>query len=161
MENTIYQYSALNNQGEEIALNKFKGKVVLITNTASACGFTPQYEGLQRLYEEYQQQGLAVLAFPCNQFGQQEKGNNDEIQQFCNLRFNIKFPLFAKVNVNGNNAHPLFTFLKNAAPGILGTKAIKWNFTKFLINRQGEVIKRFAPTVKPEMIKADIEKLLA
>ena len=161
MENSIYQYSALNNQGEEVALSKFKGKVILITNTASACGFTPQYEGLQRLYEEYQQQGLEVLAFPCNQFGKQEKGSNEDIQQFCNLRFNIKFPLFAKIEVNGDNAHPLFTFLKHQAPGILGTKAIKWNFTKFLINRQGEVIKRFAPTVKPEMIKEDIEKHLA
>jgi glutathione peroxidase len=161
MENSIYQFTVLNNQGENISLAQFKGKVVLIVNTASDCGFTPQYEGLQHLYEEYQQQGLEILAFPCNQFGKQEKGTNEEIKQFCDLRFNIKFPLFAKVDVNGEQAHPLFTFLKTKAPGILGSKAIKWNFTKFLVNRQGEVVKRFAPTVKPEMIKADIEKLLA
>ncbi len=160
MKNTIYQYTALNNQGEDVSLAQFKGKVVLIVNTASACGFTPQYQGLQNLYEEYQQQGLEVLAFPCNQFGQQEKGSNDDIKQFCDLRFNIKFSLFSKIAVNGEHSHPLFNFLKQQAPGILGTKAIKWNFTKFLVNRQGKVVKRFAPTVKPEMIKADIEKCL-
>jgi len=160
MKNTIYQYTALNNQGENVSLAQFKGKVVLIVNTASACGFTPQYQGLQNLYEEYQQQGLEVLAFPCNQFGQQEKGSDDDIKQFCDLRFNIKFPLFSKIAVNGEHSHPLFNFLKQQAPGILGTKAIKWNFTKFLVNRQGKVVKRFATTVKPEMIKADIEKCL-
>jgi len=157
---TIYPFSALNNKNENIELKDYQGKVLLIVNTASACGFTPQYEGLQLLYAEHQAQGLEVLAFPCNQFKQQEKGNNEEIQEFCDLRFNIKFPLFDKVDVNGDNAHPLFTFLKYQAPGILGSKSIKWNFTKFLINKQGLVVKRYAPTTKPENIKADIEKLL-
>jgi len=157
---TVYPFSARNNKDENIELKYYQGKVMLIVNTASACGFTPQYEGLQRLYAELQAQGLEVLAFPCNQFKQQEKGSNEEIQQFCDLTFNIKFPLFDKIDVNGDNAHPLFTFLKAKAPGILGTKSIKWNFTKFLINKKGEVVKRYAPTSKPESIKADIEKLL-
>jgi glutathione peroxidase len=158
---TVYPFSALNNKNENIELKDYQGKVMLIVNTASACGFTPQYEGLQALYAEHQAQGLEVLAFPCNQFKQQEKGNNEEIQQFCDLTFNIKFPLFDKIDVNGDNTHPLFTFLKAQAPGILGSKSIKWNFTKFLINKKGEVVKRYAPTTKPESIKADIEKLLS
>ncbi len=157
---TVYSFSALNNKNEKIELKDYQGKVMLIVNTASACGFTPQYVGLQLLYADHQAQGLEVLAFPCNQFKQQEKGNNEEIQQFCDLRFNIKFPLFDKVDVNGDNTHPLFTFLKSQAPGILGSKSIKWNFTKFLVNKQGQVVKRYAPTTKPESIKADIEKLL-
>jgi len=161
MTDSIYQFSAQNNKGETVELNDFQNKVMLIVNTASACGFTPQYKGLQSLYGEYQSQGLEVLAFPCNQFKQQEKGNNEEIQQFCDLTFNIKFPLFDKIDVNGDNAHPLFTFLKAQAPGILGSKSIKWNFTKFLVNKEGTVIQRYAPTTKPESIKADIEKLLA
>jgi glutathione peroxidase len=157
---TVYPFSALNNKNENVELRDYQGKVLLIVNTASACGFTPQYEGLQLLYADHQAQGLEVLAFPCNQFKQQEKGNNEEIQQFCDLRFNIKFPLFDKVDVNGDNTHPLFTFLKSQAPGILGSKSIKWNFTKFLVNKQGQVVKRYAPTTKPRSIKADIEKLL-
>lgn len=158
---TVYPFSALNNKNENIELKDYQGKVMLIVNTASACGFTPQYEGLQVLYAEHQAQGLEVLAFPCNQFKQQEKGNNEEIQQFCDLTFNIKFPLFDKIDVNGDNTHPLFAFLKVQAPGILGSKSIKWNFTKFLVNKKGEVVKRYAPTTKPESIKADIEKLLS
>ena len=156
----IYQFSAQNNKGESIELNQFSNKVVLIVNTASACGFTPQYKGLQDLYKTYQAQGLEILAFPCNQFKQQESGSDEEIQQFCDLHFNIKFPLFAKVDVNGDNAHPLFVYLKQKAPGLLGSKGIKWNFTKFLVNKQGEVIKRYAPTTKPEDITDDIKALL-
>jgi len=158
---TVYPFSALNNKDENIELKSYQGKVMLIVNTASACGFTPQYEGLQLLYAEHQAQGLEVLAFPCNQFKQQEKGNNEEIQQFCDLTFNIKFPLFDKIDVNGDNTHPLYSFLKAQAPGILGSKSIKWNFTKFLVNKKGEVVKRYAPTTKPENIKADIKKLLS
>ncbi|MBL4909967.1 MAG: glutathione peroxidase [Alteromonadaceae bacterium] len=160
MSDSIYQFDVKNNLGEEVSLEQYQGKTLLIVNTASACGFTPQYQGLQALYEKYQQQGLEILAFPCNQFGKQEKGSNEEIKSFCDLRFNIKFPLFDKVEVNGDNAHPLYNYLKAQAPGILGSKGIKWNFTKFLINNEGKVIKRFAPTVKPEALTADIEKLL-
>lgn len=160
MSNNIYQFSAKNTLGETIELTDYKNKVVLIVNTASDCGFTPQYKGLQNLYQKHQAQGLEVLAFPCNQFKQQEKGSDEEIKKFCDLRFNIKFPLFSKVDVNGENTHPLFNFLKTQAPGILGSKNIKWNFTKFLINKEGHVIKRYAPTTKPEAIEADIEKLL-
>jgi len=160
MSNNIYQFSAKDTLGESIELSSYKNKVLLIVNTASDCGFTPQYKGLQNLYQKHQAQGLEVLAFPCNQFKQQEKGNDEEIKQFCDLRFNIKFPLFGKIDVNGDNAHPLFNFLKTQAPGVLGSKGIKWNFTKFLINKEGEVIKRYAPTTKPEAIETDIEKLL-
>ncbi|PKG82214.1 glutathione peroxidase [Colwellia sp. 75C3] len=156
----IYQFSVQNNQQETVELTQFTDKVVLIVNTASNCGFTPQYQGLQSLHDSFQAKGFEVLAFPCNQFKQQEAGSNEEIQQFCDLRFNIKFPLFNKIDVNGDNAEPLFNYLKNEAPGILGSKSIKWNFTKFLVNRQGEVVKRYAPTTKPEAITADIEKLL-
>jgi len=160
MTNTVYQFSAYNNKNETVELNNYQGKVLLIVNTASACGFTPQYKGLQTLYADHQAQGLEVLAFPCNQFKQQEQGTNEEIQQFCDLQFNIKFTLFDKIDVNGDNAHPLFTFLKAQAPGLLGSKGIKWNFTKFLVNRKGEVIKRYAPTTKPEDIESDIKDLL-
>jgi len=160
MNNSLYQINVKTNANEEISLEQYKGKTLLIVNTASDCGFTPQYQGLQALYEQYKDQGLEILAFPCNQFGKQEKGNNEEIKSFCDLRFNIKFPLFDKIEVNGENAHPLYNFLKTQAPGILGSKAIKWNFTKFLVNNQGEVLKRFAPTVKPEALTTDIEKLL-
>jgi glutathione peroxidase len=156
----IYQFSAQNINNEVVELSQFTDKVLLVVNTASDCGFTPQYEGLQNLYTQLSGQGFEVLAFPCNQFKHQESGSNAEIQQFCDLRFNIKFPLFDKIEVNGDNTHPLFTYLKQQAPGILGSKSIKWNFTKFLVNRQGEVIKRYAPTTKPEDITADIEKLL-
>jgi len=160
MTTNIYQFSAKDHAGETIELSNYKNKVMLIVNTASDCGFTKQYVGLQNLYQKHQAQGLEVLAFPCNQFKQQEKGSNEEIKQFCDLRFNIKFPLFGKVDVNGDNTHPLFSFLKTQAPGILGSKGIKWNFTKFLVNKDGKVIKRYAPTTKPEAIAVDIEKIL-
>ncbi|MFT5852495.1 MAG: glutathione peroxidase [Colwellia sp.] len=160
MSNNIYQFSAKSNLGESVGLTSYEGKVILIVNTASDCGFTPQYQGLQTLYQQHQAQGLEILAFPCNQFKQQESGSDEDIKQFCDLRFNIKFPLFSKIDVNGDNAHPLFDYLKTQAPGLLGSKGIKWNFTKFLINREGEVIKRYAPSTKPEDIEADIIKLL-
>tara|TARA_B100000767_G_C19655393_1_gene488641 strand:+ start:389 stop:880 length:492 start_codon:yes stop_codon:yes gene_type:complete len=157
---SIYQFDAINNRGESVALSDFKGKVLLIVNTASACGFTPQYAGLEQLHKDHQAQGLQVLAFPCNQFGKQEKGSNDEIKGFCDLNFNISFPLMDKIEVNGDNTHPLYEYLKKSAPGILGSKNIKWNFTKFLINKQGEVVKRYAPTTKPAQLVNDINKLL-
>ncbi len=160
MENTIYQFSATNNLGESIELATYQNKVMLIVNTASDCGFTPQYQGLQSLYQHHSTKGFEVLAFPCNQFKQQEKGTNEEIKQFCDLHFNITFPLFSKIEVNGENTHPLFEYLKTQAPGVLGSKSIKWNFTKFLINRDGVVIKRYAPSTKPEELEADIVKLL-
>ena len=160
MSNDIYQFSANDTSGQTVDLTTYKDKVMLIVNTASDCGFTPQYKGLQDLYQKYQGQGFEVLAFPCNQFKQQEKGSDAEIKQFCDLRFNIQFPLFSKIDVNGENTHPLFSFLKSEAPGILGSKGIKWNFTKFLVNKQGKVIKRYAPTTKPEAIESDIKDLL-
>jgi glutathione peroxidase len=156
----IYQFSVINNKNETIALSDYSNKVLLIVNTASACGLTPQYQALQTLYANLAAQGFEVLAFPCNQFKQQESGSNEEIQEFCELNFNIKFPIFDKIEVNGDNTHPLFRYLKQQAPGILGSQSIKWNFTKFLVNRNGEVIKRYAPTTKPENITADIEQLL-
>lgn len=160
MNSSIYQFSAINNAGETVELSNYKNKVLLVVNTASDCGFTTQYKGLQALYQAYNSQGLEILAFPCNQFKQQEKGSNEEIKQFCDLNFNIQFPLFSKIDVNGANAHPLFTFLKSKAPGLLGTKNIKWNFTKFLINKDGEVVKRFSPTTTPKDIESDITKCL-
>jgi len=152
----IYQFNAKDSQGDDVELSSYQGKVLLIVNTASNCGFTPQYQGLQNLYQQHQAEGLEVLAFPCNQFKQQEQGSDEDIRQFCDLRFNIKFPLFSKIEVNGDNAHPLYNYLKEQAPGILGSKSIKWNFTKFLINREGLAVKRYAPTTKPEDIAADI-----
>ena len=157
----FYQFSAEDFKGENIEMSAYKGKVLLVVNTASACGFTPQYEGLQKIYKEYQDKGFEILAFPCNQFGQQEKGSNDEIKSFCDLNFNITFPLFSKIDVNGDQTHPLFVHLKQEAPGILGTKKIKWNFTKFLIGKDGQVVKRYAPTTKPQAIEADIKAQLA
>ncbi|RHW77018.1 glutathione peroxidase [Colwellia sp. RSH04] len=158
--NNIYQFKANNYRNEEVNFNQYKGHVLLIVNTASECGFTPQYKGLQNLYDQYKAKGFEVLAFPCNQFKQQEKGDNQEIKQFCDLHFNISFPLFAKIEVNGVNTHPLYNFLKEEAPGILGSKSIKWNFTKFLVNKEGKVVKRFAPTTKPENIASSIEAIL-
>lgn len=160
MDNNIYQFSAKSNSGESVELASFRDKVMLIVNTASDCGFTPQYQGLQDLYQQHQAQGLEILAFPCNQFKKQESGSDEDIKQFCDLQFNIKFPLFSKVDVNGDNAHPLFKYLKSQAPGLLGSKGIKWNFTKFLVNREGDVVKRYAPSTKPEAIEADIKALL-
>ncbi len=157
---SIYDYQALTIDGREKSLADFKGYTLLIVNTASACGFTPQYKGLEELYQTFKGQKFAVLGFPCNQFGAQEKGSNDEIKTFCDINYKITFPLFAKVDVKGPNAHPLFAYLIKAKPGILGSEDIKWNFTKFLIDAHGEVIKRYAPTTTPQAIKADIEKAL-
>jgi len=156
----FYQFSAKNYRDEDINMSVYQGKVVLIINTASECGFTNQYEGLQSLYEQYEEKGLTILAFPCNQFKQQEKKSNTEIKSFCDLQFNITFDLFSKIDVNGNNTHPLYDFLKEQAPGFLGTKSIKWNFTKFLVNKNGDVVKRFATITKPEQLKVNIEALL-
>lgn len=160
MHTRIYQFTADNYRGEKVELSQYVGKVVLIVNTASECGFTDQYKGLQALYEQYNEQGLEILAFPCNQFKQQEKGSNADIKAFCDLQFNIKFDLFSKIDVNGPNAHPLYKFLKTQAPGILGTESIKWNFTKFLINKEGEVVKRFATITKPHQLESAIKSLL-
>ncbi|WP_085299699.1 glutathione peroxidase [Cognaticolwellia mytili] len=160
MTQTIYTFGAENFKNETVDFAKYQGKTLLIVNTASACGFTPQYAGLEALYQQYKDQDFEVLAFPCNQFGKQEKGNNTEIKQFCDLNFNISFELFSKIEVNGENTHPLYQHLKSEAPGILGSKGIKWNFTKFLVNNQGEVIKRYSPTTKPADIAADIAALL-
>jgi glutathione peroxidase len=147
--------------GVEQDLSDFQGKVVLIVNTASKCGFTKQYEGLEALHEKYKQDGLVVLGFPCNQFGEQEKGADDEIASFCQKNFGVSFPMFSKIEVNGDNTVPLYQELKAQAPGILGTTKIKWNFTKFLINKQGKVLKRYAPVTKPEALAKDIEAALA
>ncbi len=160
MTQTIYTFGAENFKNEAVDFAKYQGKTLLIVNTASACGFTPQYAGLEALYQQYKDQSFEVLAFPCNQFGKQEKGDNTEIKQFCDLNFNISFELFSKIEVNGENTHPLYQHLKSEAPGILGSKGIKWNFTKFLVNNQGEVIKRYSPTTKPADIAADIAALL-
>lgn len=156
----IYQFSAANGGNDEINLEQYRGQVVLIVNTASKCGFTPQYKGLESLYKKYQEQGLVVLGFPCNQFGKQEPGENSDIAEFCELNFGVSFPLMAKIDVNGDNAHPLFNHLKTEAPGLLGSKGIKWNFTKFLIGRDGKVVKRFAPKDKPASLEKSIEALL-
>lgn len=147
--------------GEIQDLNQYEGKVVLIVNTASKCGFTGQYEGLESLYEQYKDQGLVVLGFPCNQFGEQEKGADGEIASFCQKNYGVSFPMFSKIEVNGDDAAPLYQELKAQAPGILGTKKVKWNFTKFLVNKQGEVVERYAPTTKPQALQSDIERLLA
>lgn len=157
---SVYDFSALDIQGNERALSEYKDKVMLIVNTASKCGFTPQYAGLEALYKNHQEDGLAILGFPCNQFGQQEKGSDTEIAGFCLKNFGVSFPMFSKIDVNGDNTHPLYAYLKASAPGILGSKGIKWNFTKFLINKHGEVVKRYAPTAKPQDIASDIKKLL-
>lgn len=157
--NKIYDYSVKAKNGEMVSLKKYEGKVLLIVNTATGCGFTPQFDGLQDLYEKYQEQGLEILDFPCNQFGNQAPGTDEEITDFCNSRFGITFPQFAKVNVNGDNADPLFKYLKSQKKGILDS-SIKWNFTKFLVDRQGNVVSRFAPTTEPSDIDSAIAKLL-
>ncbi|MBL7666232.1 MAG: glutathione peroxidase [Bacteriovoracaceae bacterium] len=160
MKKTVYDFKAKDIKGNEVSLEQFKGKTLMIVNTASACGFTPQYEELQRIYKEYGPKGLEILAFPCNQFGHQEKGSNEEIAQFCNLRFNATFPLFEKIEVNGDNAHPLYQFLKDSLPGLLGSKQIKWNFTKFIVDSNGKPTKRYAPQAKPLDIIKEIEFML-
>ncbi|NVD70254.1 glutathione peroxidase [Duganella sp. BJB1802] len=159
--NTLYDITADSLSGAPIKLDQYKGQVLLIVNTASKCGFTPQYQGLEAIYQQFKDQGAVVLGFPCNQFGAQEPGQADEIGAFCQKNYGVTFPLFAKIDVNGSNAHPLFIKLKKDAPGILGTEAIKWNFTKFLIRKDGSVYKRYAPATKPEELAADIAKLLA
>ena len=157
---TIYDFTCKLNDGSEKSLQEYKDQVVLVVNTASKCGFTPQYDGLQKLQQEFSAEGFTVLGFPCNQFGQQEPGDAEEIANFCSTKFDVNFPLFAKVDVNGDNADPLFVFLKQQAKGFLGTESIKWNFTKFLINRSGEVIQRFGSKDKPEAIVKHIKPLL-
>ncbi|ANB61843.1 glutathione peroxidase [Anoxybacteroides amylolyticum] len=157
---SIYDFTVKTIQGVEKTLAEYEGKVLLIVNTASKCGFTPQYKELQALYEQYRDKGFVVLGFPCNQFGHQEPGSEEEIAQFCELNYGVTFPMFAKVDVNGEQAHPLFVYLTEKAPGVFGTKAIKWNFTKFLIDRNGRVVERFAPQTKPSELKVEIEKLL-
>ena len=161
MTDTVYDFTCQTGSGQSKSLADYRGKVLLVVNTASKCGFTPQFEGLETLYEKYREQGLEILGFPCNQFGRQDPGSNDEIQEFCQLNYGVSFHMFGKIEVNGGGADPLFKHLKKAAPGALGTEGIKWNFTKFLINRDGEVLKRYAPATKPEDIEADIEALLA
>lgn len=160
MSKSIYDFTVKSNKGEDTSLSNYKGKALLVVNTASKCGFTPQYEGLQSVYDKYKDQGLEILAFPCNQFGEQEPGTDTDIQAFCSMNYSTTFPLFSKIDVNGKNAHPLYNFLKEQAPGLLGLKDIKWNFTKFLIDKNGAVVKRYAPTTKPEDIQEDIAKLL-
>ena len=157
---TVMDFSATLSNGNEVALGDYAGKVLLIVNTASKCGFTPQYTGLESLQKTYNASGFSVLAFPCNQFGGQEPGTEQEIESFCDLNYQTSFPLFSKIEVNGASSHPLFTHLKSEAPGVLGSKRIKWNFTKFLVNQQGQVVKRYAPSTKPEAIAEDIEALL-
>lgn len=157
----IYQFEAELLEGDIKALADYKGKVMLIVNTASKCGFTPQFAGLEKLYEKYKPQGLEILGFPCNQFGGQDPGTNKEIGAFCQRNYGVTFPMFAKVDVKGPEAHAIFRFLTREVKGILGSQNIKWNFTKFLVGRNGEVLGRYAPTTKPEALEADIEKALA
>lgn len=157
---SVYEYSGKTITGEDKPIADYRGQVLLIVNTASKCGFTPQFKGLESLYEQYKDKGLMVLGFPCNQFLNQDPGSDAEISEFCELNYGVSFPMFAKIDVNGDNAHPLFRHLTAAAPGLLGSKAVKWNFTKFLVDRKGNVISRYAPATKPEDIAADIEKLL-
>ena len=159
-EESIHQFVAERLEGGSQPLGEYAGKVVLIVNTASHCGFTAQYEGLEALYRRYAERGFVVLGFPCNQFGGQEPGGSEEIASFCRKNYGVSFPMFAKVEVNGDDAHPLYSHLKKAAPGLLGSEAIKWNFTKFLIDRQGQVVRRYAPAVAPEAIVRDVEELL-
>jgi glutathione peroxidase len=156
-----YDFNATALDGQPVDLQRYRGKALLIVNTASACGFTPQYQGLEALQRRYADQGLVMLGFPCNQFGHQEPGDEAAIGAFCEKNYGVTFPMFAKVDVNGDDAHPLFRFLKGEAPGVLGTEAVKWNFTKFLVNREGAVVTRYAPTTKPEDLSGDIEKVLA
>ena len=156
----IHDFTATTLDGREQSLAAYKDKVVLIVNTASKCGFTPQYEGLEKLHQEYGPRGLVVLGFPCNQFGAQEPGDAAEIANFCSLTYDVSFPMFAKVDVNGDNAHPLYRYLKAEKPGLLGTEGIKWNFTKFLVGKDGEVVERYAPATKPEELRKAIEALL-
>ena len=155
----FYDYSAVKMNGTEVKMEEYKGQVVIVVNTASKCGFTPQFEGLEELYKKYKDKGLVILGFPCNQFASQDPGDNKEIEGFCKLNYGVTFPMFQKIDVNGDNEHPLYTFLKSEQKGTLGNK-IKWNFTKFLIDREGNVVDRYAPTVEPSKMEKDIVKLL-
>ncbi|MCU0708442.1 MAG: glutathione peroxidase [Pirellula sp.] len=157
---SIYEANVALPTGEIVSMEQYRGKVLLIVNVASKCGFTPQYKGLEELYEKYHSQGLEILGFPCNQFGYQEPGTDSEIGQFCSLNYGVTFRVFSKVQVNGSEAIPLYQFLKKQAPGLLGTEAIKWNFTKFLVDREGKVVSRFAPSDTPASLASSIEKLL-
>ncbi|MFL5783862.1 MAG: glutathione peroxidase [Bacteriovoracaceae bacterium] len=159
MANSVYDFSVKDINGKDVSLSQYKGKALLIVNVASKCGFTPQYEGLEALHKELGNK-VEVLGFPCNQFGKQEPGDETEIKNFCSLTYNVTFPMFSKIDVNGSDAHPLYQFLKGERPGILGTEAIKWNFTKFLVDKDGQVVKRYAPNDKPEDIKKDLQKIL-
>jgi len=156
----IYSFSCLTNQGEEIKLANYEGKALLIVNTASKCGFTPQYEELEKLHQNFKKNDFEVLAFPCNQFGKQEPGTNEEIQEFCSLNYNISFPVFSKIEVNGPKAHPLYKYLTSTLPGLLGLESIKWNFTKFLIDQTGNPIERFSPNTSPKKIEPKLISLL-
>jgi glutathione peroxidase len=157
---TAYEFSAKTLDGQEQSLSDYQGKAMLVVNTASKCGFTPQYTGLEQLWEKYQDKGLVVLGFPCDQFGHQEPGDADEIRNFCSLNYDVSFPLYEKVEVNGGAAHPLWKWLKKEKPGLLGMEAIKWNFTKFLVDKTGKVVKRYAPTDTPEKIEKDLGLVL-
>ena len=160
MTKNIYEFTCEDSSGKKIELGSYQGKVLLIVNTASQCGFTPQYEGLEKLQQTFADENFSVLAFPCNQFGGQEPGTNEEITEFCKLNYNNNFPIFSKVDVKGNDAHPLFSFLTKEKKGLMGTENIKWNFTKFLVNKEGEPVSRYAPSTTPDKIQSDIENLL-
>jgi len=157
---SIYDIQVKTIEGKTIKLDKYKGRVMLIVNVASKCGFTPQYKGLEDLHAKHHDKGLSILGFPCNQFLSQEPGTNQEIQKFCSLTYGVKFDMFAKINVNGDDAHPLYKYLKDKEPGFMGTEFIKWNFTKFLVDRNGNVVKRYSPSTEPKELEKDIEKLL-
>ncbi len=160
MSKTIYDYTVKDINGKEISLSEYKGKTLLIVNVASKCGFTPQYKDLEVLYKNYKDKDFTVLGFPCNQFGAQEPGDEQEIKNFCSLNYDVTFPLFSKIDVNGKDTHPIYEYLKNAAPGVLGSKAVKWNFTKFLVSKDGQIIKRFAPTDKPLDLENELKKII-
>lgn len=157
----FYSFSAKDSKGTKVSMEKFKDKAVVVVNVASKCGYTPQYAGLEALYEKYKDQGLMIVGFPCNQFGAQEPGSDAEIQGFCQMNYGVTFPVMSKIDVNGKDADPLYTWMKEQAPGVLGTEAIKWNFTKFLIDRKGNVVERFAPATEPKDMAAAVEKALA
>jgi len=158
--NNIYDFNAVLPNKKEVSLEDYKGKVILVVNTASKCGLTPQFEGLEQLYKKYKDKGLVILGFPCDQFANQEFGNDEQIQSFCQINYGVTFPVFSKIYVNGSNTHPIFKYLKEQLPGLLGIKSIKWNFTKFLIDRNGNPIKRFSPNITPENFENDIIALL-
>jgi glutathione peroxidase len=160
METSIYDFSANKLNGQKTDLKEFEGKTIIVVNTASKCGLTPQYEGLEELYSKYKDEGLVVLGFPCNQFGNQEKGTSEDIQEFCQVNYGVNFPVFEKIDVNGKNAHPLFKYLKSKLSGGLLGSAIKWNFTKFVIDKNGKPLKRFAPTTKPEKMETYVKEIL-